>query len=233
MAARGVMPAWGEPPRPGHHQDADRLRPRAGRRRVGDAVMSERHGMPDAHAACSGAERRGAGAALRAASRSIRRRSHGRCRRIKWVMLVALPRRSITSRPGCAGTAARTRPTRRCWSISPTARFYFFCHRDLAAGGLLPHRPADARRASALFLVTALFGRVWCGYACPQTVWTDLFMRVERLIEGDRNARMKLDAAPWSLDKVWRKSRQARGLAGHRRRPPAAPGSSTSTTRRR
>ena len=59
--------------------------------------------------------------------------------------------------------------------------------------------------ALGLFLVTALFGRVWCGYACPQTVWTDLFIAVERLFEGDRNARMRLDKAPWSLDKAWRK----------------------------
>jgi cytochrome c oxidase accessory protein FixG len=50
--------------------------------------------------------------------------------------------------------------------------------------------------AVALFLVTSLFGRVWCGYACPQTVWTDLYMWVERRIEGDRNARMRLDQGP-------------------------------------
>ncbi len=56
-----------------------------------------------------------------------------------------------------------------------------------------------------LFLVTSLVGRVWCGFTCPQTVWTDLFMWVERLIEGDRNERMKRDAAPVSLDTVWRK----------------------------
>jgi cytochrome c oxidase accessory protein FixG len=60
--------------------------------------------------------------------------------------------------------------------------------------------------AIALFLVTSLFGRVWCGYACPQTVWTDLFMTVERLIEGDRNTRMKRDAGPWTRDFVWRKA---------------------------
>ncbi len=60
--------------------------------------------------------------------------------------------------------------------------------------------------AVALFLVTSLFGRLWCGYTCPQTVWTDLFMMVERWIEGDRNTRMKRDAAPWTLDKAWRKA---------------------------
>jgi len=59
--------------------------------------------------------------------------------------------------------------------------------------------------AVALFLVTSLIGRVWCGYTCPQTVWTDLFMWVERRIEGDRNERMKRDAAPVSFDTVWRK----------------------------
>jgi len=56
--------------------------------------------------------------------------------------------------------------------------------------------------ALGLFLVTSLAGRVWCGYACPQTVWTDLFLWVERRIEGDRNTRIKLDAQPFG----WRKA---------------------------
>jgi cytochrome c oxidase accessory protein FixG len=56
--------------------------------------------------------------------------------------------------------------------------------------------------ALALFLATALLGRVWCGYACPQTVWTDLFMWIERRIEGDRNARIKLDKAPLTARKA-------------------------------
>jgi len=50
--------------------------------------------------------------------------------------------------------------------------------------------------AFALFAVSSLFGRLWCGFTCPQTVWTDLFMFVERWIQGDRNARMKLDQGP-------------------------------------
>ncbi|MEO7934983.1 MAG: cytochrome c oxidase accessory protein CcoG [Dokdonella sp.] len=60
--------------------------------------------------------------------------------------------------------------------------------------------------ALSLFFFTAVAGRLWCGYACPQTVWTEVFLWTERKIEGDRNARMRLDKAPWSLDKIWRKS---------------------------
>ena len=55
-----------------------------------------------------------------------------------------------------------------------------------------------------LFLVTALFGRVWCGYACPQTVWTDMFVAVERFWQGDRNARLRLQKSPWTGDKIWK-----------------------------
>ncbi len=64
--------------------------------------------------------------------------------------------------------------------------------------------------ALALFFFTAVAGRLWCGYACPQTVYTEMFLWVERHIEGDRHTRMKLDAAPWSAAKLWRKgSKQA------------------------
>lgn len=59
--------------------------------------------------------------------------------------------------------------------------------------------------ALGLFFVTALAGRVWCGYACPQTVWTEVFLWMERWTEGDRMARMKLDAGPWTREKILRK----------------------------
>lgn len=59
--------------------------------------------------------------------------------------------------------------------------------------------------AVGLFFVTSLFGRVWCGYACPQTVWTDLFVWVERIIQGDRNARKKLDESRWTFEKIYKK----------------------------
>jgi cytochrome c oxidase accessory protein FixG len=59
--------------------------------------------------------------------------------------------------------------------------------------------------ALSLFFFTAVAGRLWCGYACPQTVYTELFMWIERHTEGDRAARMKLDAGPWSAEKLARK----------------------------
>ena len=59
--------------------------------------------------------------------------------------------------------------------------------------------------ALALFFFTAIAGRLWCGYACPQTVYTEIFLWVERHTEGDRQARMRLDSAPWGVRKLARK----------------------------
>ena len=56
--------------------------------------------------------------------------------------------------------------------------------------------------ALSLFLFTAVAGRLWCGYACPQTVYTEMFMWIERKIEGDRTRRMQLDQSPWNTRKV-------------------------------
>ena len=82
-------------------------------------------------------------------------------------------------------------------------RFYIF--------GLLLH-PQDfiyltallAISAFSLFLFTAVAGRLWCGYACPQTVYTEIFMWVEQRIQGDRMARMKRDAGAWTFERGWR-----------------------------
>jgi len=60
--------------------------------------------------------------------------------------------------------------------------------------------------ALSLFLFTAVAGRLWCGYACPQTVYTEIFLWIEKKMEGDRSARMRRDAKPLSIDKLWRKS---------------------------
>ncbi|MBX9453972.1 MAG: cytochrome c oxidase accessory protein CcoG [Mesorhizobium sp.] len=80
-------------------------------------------------------------------------------------------------------------------------RFYFFFieiwpQEFFLVAGLL------VMAGLGLFLVTSTVGRAWCGYTCPQTVWVDLFLVVERAVEGDRNARIKLDQAPWSARKL-------------------------------
>jgi cytochrome c oxidase accessory protein FixG len=59
--------------------------------------------------------------------------------------------------------------------------------------------------AYGLFLVTAVAGRVWCGYVCPQTVYTEIFLWIERRIEGNRSARIRLDRQPWNADKIARR----------------------------
>jgi len=60
--------------------------------------------------------------------------------------------------------------------------------------------------ALSLFLFTAVAGRLWCGYACPQTVYTEIFLWLEKKTEGDRSARMRRDAGPLTVEKIWRKS---------------------------
>ena len=83
-------------------------------------------------------------------------------------------------------------------------RFYMFSieiwpHEFYYVAGLL------IMAGIGLFLVTSAVGRAWCGYACPQTVWTDLYQHVERFTDGDRNAQLKLAKAPWSLAKLARR----------------------------
>ena len=60
--------------------------------------------------------------------------------------------------------------------------------------------------AFGLFAITVFAGRVWCGYTCPQSSWTWIFMWCEKLTEGERHQRIKLEAAPWSVDKLLRRS---------------------------
>ncbi|WP_434610764.1 cytochrome c oxidase accessory protein CcoG [Pseudomonas sp. D2-30] len=60
--------------------------------------------------------------------------------------------------------------------------------------------------AFGLFAITVFAGRVWCGYTCPQSSWTWIFMWVEKITEGERNQRIKLQAAPWDLNKLLRRS---------------------------
>lgn len=129
--------------------------------------------------------------------------AHGTWRRVKWALLIAtLAVYYVT--PWIRWKRPDGFPQQAALVDFTGGRFYFF---DVQLWPQDVHIITGLMIAGALalFLVTALFGRLWCGYACPQTVWTDLYIVVERLFEGDRNARMRLDAAPWSLDKAWRK----------------------------
>ena len=91
------------------------------------------------------------------------------------------------------------------WLDLPARRFHFFG---------ITFWPQDfillswllITAAFGLFFFTNLAGRVWCGYGCPQTVWTKFFMWLEWLTEGDRNQRIMLDRAPWSRRKLLRRS---------------------------
>jgi cytochrome c oxidase accessory protein FixG len=128
----------------------------------------------------------------------------GTFRRIKWAVLIAclavyyiVPWIRWDRGPGVPDQAVLIdMPSRRAYffwiEIWPQEIYYLTLLLILGAFGL--------------FLVTSVAGRVWCGFTCPQTVWTDLFMWVERKIEGDRGARMRLDKAPLSRDKLLRRS---------------------------
>jgi cytochrome c oxidase accessory protein FixG len=85
----------------------------------------------------------------------------------------------------------------------PNQRFYFFFI-ELWPQEVYYFTGLLIIAAVALFLMNAIGGRIWCGYLCPQTVWTDLFYAVERLIEGDRRERMKKDASadPMKLERI-------------------------------
>ncbi|MBP6010592.1 MAG: cytochrome c oxidase accessory protein CcoG [Alphaproteobacteria bacterium] len=129
---------------------------------------------------------------------------HGRFRLLKWVgMAVMLGIYYVL--PWLRWDRGAHAPNQAVLVDLARERFYFFWieiwpQEVYYVTGLL------ILAALLLFFVTSLFGRVWCGYACPQTVWTDLFIFVERLIEGDRNERIRLDKSPWSIDKLGRKA---------------------------
>ena len=84
-------------------------------------------------------------------------------------------------------------------------RFYMFGieiwpHEFYVVAGLL------IMAGIGLFIVTSAVGRAWCGYSCPQTVWTDLFQHVDRLIDGDRNAQLRLQNGPWTAEKIGKRA---------------------------
>ncbi|MGI6852422.1 cytochrome c oxidase accessory protein CcoG [Mesorhizobium sp. 1B3] len=128
------------------------------------------------------------------------KRASGSFRRFKWlVMLVTLGIYYLT--PWLRWDRGPYAPDQAVLVDIAHRRFYFFPieiwpQEFFFVAGLL------VMAGVGLFLVTSTIGRAWCGYTCPQTVWVDLFLVVERWVEGDRNARMKLEAAPWNVRKL-------------------------------
>ena len=127
----------------------------------------------------------------------------GKFRTIKWaVMIAALAIYYVT--PWLRWDRGPYAPDQAVLIDLAHRRFYMFGieiwpHEFYFVAGLL------IMAGIGLFLVTSAVGRAWCGYACPQTVWTDLFQHVDRLIDGDRNAQAKLQAAPWGPAKIARR----------------------------
>ena len=129
--------------------------------------------------------------------------AHGTFRRVKWAMMIialgvyyALPWLRWNRGPDLPDQAVLL-------DMANNRYFFFFLEiwpqEFYYITGLL------VLGALALFLVTSVMGRAWCGYACPQTVWTDLMITIERFWQGDRNARIRLDKQPWGPAKLFRK----------------------------
>ncbi len=131
------------------------------------------------------------------------RRIDGPFRRFKWfVMLVTLTIYYVT--PWFRWDRGPYAPDQAVLVDLANRRFYMFGieiwpHEFYFVAGLL------IMAGIGLFLVTSAVGRAWCGYACPQTVWTDVFQHVDRFVDGDRNARVRLDNAPWTAGKIARR----------------------------
>ncbi len=128
------------------------------------------------------------------------RRVSGHFRRLKWwIMAATLGIYYLT--PWIRWDRGSSLPDQAVLVDLANRRFYFFWieiwpHEFYFVAGLL------VMAGLGLFLFTSALGRVWCGYTCPQTVWTDLFILVERWIEGDRNARVRLHHAAWDARKL-------------------------------
>ncbi len=128
------------------------------------------------------------------------KRASGAFRRFKWIVM-AITLGIYYLVPWIRWDRGAFAPDQAVLIDLSSRRFYFFFieiwpQEFIYIAGLL------VMAGIGLFLVTSTVGRAWCGYTCPQTVWVDLFLVIERYFEGDRNARIKLDAAPWSLTKL-------------------------------
>jgi cytochrome c oxidase accessory protein FixG len=141
---------------------------------------------------------------LYAARRKIYPQSvHGTFRRIKWAVLV-VTLAVYYYLPFVRWNRGPDAPDQAVLIDFPGRRFYFFFieiwpQEVYFFTGLL------IIAAVTLFLMNAVAGRVWCGYLCPQTVWTDLFLAIERFVEGDRRQQMQAAAGPWTAQRIVRK----------------------------
>lgn len=132
------------------------------------------------------------------------KRTYGTFRSIKWVvMAITLTIYYVT--PWLRWDRGPYAPDQAVLIDFPGRRFYFFFveiwpQEVYFLTGLL------VLAAMVLFLTATTVGRAWCGYSCPQTVWTDLFLVVERFFEGDRNTRIRRDRSRLSLDTLVRKA---------------------------
>ena len=126
----------------------------------------------------------------------------GTFRRIKWIVLFATLGVYYLL-PFVRWDRGPNAPSQAVLVDFPNSRFYFFFieiwpQEVYYLTGLL------ILAAMTLFLMNAVAGRVWCGYLCPQTVWTDLFQTIERWVEGDRREHLLRDRQPWSIDRFAR-----------------------------
>ncbi len=129
--------------------------------------------------------------------------AHGRVRTVKWVVM-AVTLGIYYALPWLRWHRGSDLPDQAVLLDIANNRFFFFFleiwpQEFYFVTGLL------VLAALSLFLITSVAGRVWCGYTCPQTVWTDLMIVVERFWQGDRNARIALDRRPWGPAKIFRK----------------------------
>jgi len=129
---------------------------------------------------------------------------YGTYRKVKWAMLV-FTLGVYYLLPWVRWQRGPNEPEQAILVDFPGRRFYFF-NIELWPDELYYITGLLVIAALALFLATSLFGRIWCGYSCPQTVWTDLYIAVERLVEGDRNQRLKLAKGPWTFGKLGKKA---------------------------
>lgn len=132
------------------------------------------------------------------------KKAQGTFRRLKWIVMAATLAIYYLA-PWLRWDRGAALPDQAILIDFPSRRFYFFFieiwpDEVYFLTGLL------ILAAFGLFLITSLAGRVWCGYTCPQTVWTDLFIAVERLVEGDRASRIRLDKSSWTAAKATRKA---------------------------